>query len=269
MPAHNSNIRQQGFTLMELIMVIVIAGILATMTVGFITKPMEAYVDLSRRAELVDSAEMSMRMMARDIRRALPNSVREITDGFEMINTVEGGRYRDKQDPSDPSTTPLILPGGVEFDVLGNLNNAPDTSDFIVIYNLTNTGNDYNAYNSPGVGIWNRVGIAAGSTTSKITMNEAMGITQGSPRQRFFIVDEVIRYQCTAGVLYRQQCSIAPSPTCGTSAPISKHMDCGSTSFSYQPGTAARAGLVTINLSLISEGERISLLHQVHVDNVP
>ncbi len=39
--------------------------------------------------------------------------------------------------------------------------------------------------------------------------------------------------------------------------------------FSYQPGTYQRAGLVTLRLQLTDEGETVTLLHQIHVENAP
>ena len=69
------------------------------------------------RAELVDAAEMALRQTARDIRRALPNSVRirdslgnvnnvtcnapGVTCAIEMLNTEDGARYRE-----GPGTNP-------------------------------------------------------------------------------------------------------------------------------------------------------------------
>ena len=43
----------------------------------------------------------------------------------------------------------------------------------------------------------------------------------------------------------------------------------GSCSMAYAPGTAQRAGLVSLAIDVAEAGETISLLHQVHVDNVP
>ena len=42
--------------------------------------------------------------------------------------------------------------------------------------------------------------------------------------------------------------------------------DCG---FAYTPGTAERAGLVSLRFTVSAQGERVALLSQVHVDNVP
>jgi MSHA biogenesis protein MshO len=40
-------------------------------------------------------------------------------------------------------------------------------------------------------------------------------------------------------------------------------------SFAYSPGTAERAGLVSLQIAVSAQGESVSLLSQVHVDNVP
>jgi MSHA biogenesis protein MshO len=42
-----------------------------------------------------------------------------------------------------------------------------------------------------------------------------------------------------------------------------------SCSFAYTPGTAERAGLVSLQFAVRAQGETVSLLSQVHVDNVP
>ena len=80
--------KYQGFTLIELIMVIVIVGILATITTKIITFPVSSYLDLQRRTTLVDTAELALRLMQRDIRRSLPNSVR-ITGGGTVIELLQ------------------------------------------------------------------------------------------------------------------------------------------------------------------------------------
>ena len=63
----------RGFTLIEMIMVIVITGVIAGMVAVFIKGPVDSYFDMARRAELTDIADTAMRRMTRDIRLALPN----------------------------------------------------------------------------------------------------------------------------------------------------------------------------------------------------
>jgi prepilin-type N-terminal cleavage/methylation domain-containing protein len=143
-------IKFRGFTLIELIMVIVIVGILATMTTKIITSPVSSYLDLQRRTTLVDTAELALRRMQRDIRRALPNSVR-ITGGgtvLELLHVEDGGRYRARQDISAATglcaSTPVgdILDFTLAddcFEVTGSLktfNPLATSSESLIIYNL-------------------------------------------------------------------------------------------------------------------------------------
>ncbi len=109
--------RCRGVTLIELVAVITITGIIAVVLGSFIVRPIQGYQATVRRAELVDAAEMALRQTARDIRRALPNSVRirdslgnvnnvtcnaaGVTCAIEMLNTVDGARYRE-----GPGTNP-------------------------------------------------------------------------------------------------------------------------------------------------------------------
>ena len=76
-------LKQAGFSLLELILVIVLLGVLASGAGLLITTPIQAYSDQVRRTQLVDQADMSLRQIARDIRHALPNSVR-----FQNIGAV-------------------------------------------------------------------------------------------------------------------------------------------------------------------------------------
>ena len=112
-----------GFTLIEMIMVIVITGVIAGMVAVFITTPVQGYVDSVRRAELTDAADVALRRITRDVRLALPNSLRVMNSGsvnyIEFIMTASGGRYRD---PTDGSTAGNFLSftdtDDISFDVL-------------------------------------------------------------------------------------------------------------------------------------------------------
>ena len=264
--------RVKGFTLIELIMVIVIVGILSTMTTDIITLPVKSYIDLERRTTLVDTAEMTLRRMQRDIRRALPNSIR-ITGGtaIEFLHTTDGGRYRAKL-ASDGSGDILdFTTADASFDVLGSLNAPP--SGELVVYNLGTTTAD--AYAGS-----NRESIANTSTINSITLSPAplTPFPFQSPQQRFFVVDTPITYSCASGELRRYDNTIDASYSISSATPalaslnykLQAKANTLSCSFSYDAGTATRAGLVTLEITITDDaGESAKLIHQVHVDNLP
>jgi MSHA biogenesis protein MshO len=264
---------ESGFTLIEMIVVIVIVGILAAMGGQFIVAPVTGYIDLARRTRLVDQAEMALRRMQRDIRSALPNSIRIVSidathQYLEMLNTVDGGRYRryggDILNFNDTDTS---------FDVLGPLNQAPTAGQRLVVYNISSTGSTGNAYEPASLNI---AVVGAGSAVDRINFTQidlisGFQFANTSPYQRFFIVDQPVSYACENGVLNRYDnygiAPAQPTPPDGTPALVTRGIN--GCNFSYDPGASQRAGLVTLQLSLSEQGETITLLHQVHVMNAP
>src|SRR5689334_20531964 len=133
----------RGFTLTEAIMVIVITGIIASMVAVFIQKPVQGFFDTARRAALVDAADTVLRRISRDVREALPNSVRVNGTALEFLHVRSAGRYRE-QGPGDSLD---FTTNDTSFDVLGSAVSV-QSGDSIVVYNLGITG--ASAYEPPG-----------------------------------------------------------------------------------------------------------------------
>jgi MSHA biogenesis protein MshO len=266
MNRHNS----QGFSLIELIMVIVIVGILATMTTRIITLPVNSYVDLQRRTALVDAAELTLRRMQRDIRRALPNSIRITGSGtvIEMLHVNDGGRYRGQLTSGGSGNILDFATSDLSFDVIGSLSAAPTGE--LVIYNLGAGISGADAYAGT-----NRATLKNTSTTTLINLQTAKQFSFQSPQQRFYIVDAPITYLCNNNnqLMRYSGYIIAPSqpnpPTDVTGQIQTDKVASSGCKFAYDPGSATRSGLVSIEITLTDAGESVTLMHQVHVDNMP
>ncbi len=260
---------ETGFTLVELTIVIVIIGILAALGGRFIAMPVESYVDLARRTRLVDQAAMALQRMQRDIRHALPNSIRIGGGGryLEMLNTIDGGRYRLYPDPVNGGDVLDFSSADDGFDVLGQLSQTPADTTYLVVYNVASSGSNGNAYDGDS---GNRATIGTGSNLHHIVLDPAHLFTLASPYQRFFIVDQPLTYACEGGQLNRYSgYTISTTQSTSLSNPALVTRNVAGCTFSYDPGTSQHAGLVTLELSLAEEGETITLLHQIHVDNTP
>ncbi|MHB1358998.1 MAG: prepilin-type N-terminal cleavage/methylation domain-containing protein [Rhodocyclaceae bacterium] len=265
--------RSAGFTLIEMIMVIVITGILAGIVAVFITRPVQGYVDSVRRAELTDNADVALRRIARDVRLALPNSLRTVPDGFEFIMTKSGGRYRDAADGSTGGNFLNFTAASTDFDVLGTMPTMV-ANDYVVVYNLGSA--PANAYDcsatQPGCNIA-RIASFPSTNTVRLSSNVFAAQTPPlpSPSARFQVVDQndlVVRYVCDGATLTRfSRCSLATPSVCAAGALLA---DAAATcTIDYASAATGRNGLLYISLTLTSGGESVTLFQQIHVDNSP
>ncbi len=292
---------EHGFTLVEMVMVIVITGILAGMVAVFIKSPVDSYFDSARRAELTDVADTAVRRMARDIRLALPNSVRNPTSGtdqcLEFIPTKIGGRYRANEEGATGSGDKLdfsITDASFDMLWLNTTLSAADqiaAGDVVVVYNDGSaSGNAYagaNAIQVAGVaepgGTANTTAITFVGTGMATPFNRKQ-LPNESPAYRFQVIpanEHVVAYRCSGGVLYRysrqltgawaQPADCAAMTAGATSATLAK--DITACSLKYEPPGSStglsRFGIVSISLEMTQSGESVTLYHQVHVDNTP
>jgi MSHA biogenesis protein MshO len=270
--------RQHGFTLAEAVIVIVITGILSAIVAVFIKSPVDSYFDSARRAALTDAADSALRRISRDLRRAVPNSIRpyplSAAACVGVISTYAGGRYRAEQDCSSSPCTGDILDFGAgdgSFDVIGTLPDAPVSGDRVVVYNLGIPGAD--AYNGDNTAI-----VAAGGSTTRVNIASKQ-FPFSSPGFRFQIIpkdEPAVFYLCdlAQGRLLRYSGhAIADQPaTCVVPAGATASVLAEKVSlcqFTFSAGVTQRDGLASLKLELTDQGEKVSLYHEVHINNVP
>ncbi|HEX6397931.1 MAG TPA: type II secretion system protein [Steroidobacteraceae bacterium] len=267
--------RQRGVTLVEMVIVISITAIIAGAVAVFITRPIESYADAARRAELTDIADTALRRMARDLRTALPNSVRTTTVGnvryLEFLQTTGGGRYRAQPDSGGGGNTLDFTVVDGSFDVIGALPTLA-AGDSIVVYNLNNSGAVANAYSGDN----RRAYASTAGSTINITPTAAP-LPFSSPGNRFQVVQQPVSYACDPDPgtrtlrRYWGYPIVAAQPTppgAGNNALLAS--DVFECTFTYTAaGAGGRYGVVSLEMRVQRDTELIRLFHQVHVTNVP
>lgn len=287
----------RGFTLVEMVMVIVITGIIASVVAVFLRTPVEQYMDVARRAEMTDIADTALRRISRDLRLALPNSVR-VAGGcngndpcfIEFLPTgsascaagaacIGGGRYR-----AGASGNELAFDAAdTSFEVLGPMPQMI-AGDRIVVYNLGIVGADaYAGDNSARVNA-----VPAGA----IANIDAFRFPLSSPGNRFHVISTPVTYACdplpngVGGTLRRYWGY--PIQTLQTNADSIAELDALVTPATAGRGSALlatnvsscrfsnsnlavaqRSALVTMDLRIAEGGETVTLYNAAHVSNQP
>jgi len=285
----------RGFTLVELILVIVLSAIVGMMISTVLSRPLDNFVGQSRRAELVDRGAVALSRMQRDIHLAVPNSVRVSADGeaLELLNIHSAGRYRPNRVGSDAlafvnGTSPSCTATGQQCDAFRILEPDIDPSGarWLVLYNIgaesggtALVGSNLWAYANPGVVTPSGASFAAlagspvGESLIQVTGADGFRFAYGSPQRRLYFANHVVGYRCVGGELHRYEYAQL-LPTLPASIPASASSavlaaDVAGCTFDYRRGIGSRAGLSTLRLRLSLAGESVELTQQVHIDNAP
>lgn len=283
--------RSAGFTLLELVIVLAIAAIVAVFMVFFLATPVESYFAQARRAALVDSADRILRSVGADVRTALPNSLRQSAApgvvALELLATSGVARYYgpgDKQylgSPQQQQTQELSI-------------GAPDQSFYTLDLFVPSNAGNYLAVNSQGLpgayafgGVMTPPGVLrspvppAGGSEDHVSLNLAFTFLTASPTHSAYLVSGPVSYLCdpTAQTL-RRYSGYAPAgaqPTtnaqllaAGASVSlIAQNVAACAIKLVAAPASGTFNQLVILDITLANSGETLQVFHEVAAEYLP
>lgn len=263
---------QSGFTLIELITVIVLLAILSAIGSGFMVRSAESYHQSVNRGQLVQQGRLAIERITRELRIALPNSVQASGNSrcIEWLPVVGGGNYLGEL-PDQSNGAPATA----------TIDTAPITLDTstarYVSVGALSRGELVGA-TPPSLELFSNLNDA--SIPNTVTLVNAKQFLRNSVNNRLFIVDHprqicvdagrlTIHDDYTAGGSYPSSASLtgsAPSP--GVLLADGVNLG-GELPFAVVNSTETRNAIVAIQLPFEKGGERVVLRHQVMVRNVP
>ncbi|MGR5268459.1 PulJ/GspJ family protein [Vibrio astriarenae] len=241
--------RVRGFTLIEMIVTIIIVAVISLGVAGFLEFGTLGFAQTVERQKLHTQAQFILQKMSRELRHAVPNSIK-VEDNCIGFYPIKYSGFYQLSGASSPYSLDFI--SGQE-----GLPTAYAANDFMVI-NPTSREFVENEDNHIPLD-----GIEIVDSKSQISLDEPL-LTE-SVANRHYITDEAIDY-CfdQSNGLLRRKLHKAPEGTGDIVADSIQSM-----SFDFSSANLVRGGLVHFEMMMSYRDEQATYQQEVQVLNVP
>lgn len=261
-------IKVKGFTLIELISVLVILSLISTVGSRFLITAVNAYQQTQARTKMVGKGRAAIEQMARQLRGAVPNSLRVSPSGrcVEFLPTVAGALYMD--DVADE----FNLAAGTSAITTSAFNLGLGTPAYVVIGAYSSSEIYTTALPAARV---NLADSLTGGPFTSVSLSGSHIFKRNSPRKRLFVaatprrfcvlLDELWMYS-NYGLLTATMTDVNPG---GDSDLMATDVISNDVVFSLSIGSLDRNAAIDIALQFSENNSRLTLNQQVLLRNVP
>jgi MSHA biogenesis protein MshO len=243
--------KNNGFTLIELVIVIIILSAIGIATTTYISTGVSLYTDITERDKELNSTRFVMERLRRDVLNALPNSLIVSADKkcltFSPIIASSIYGYNFPISPISASSATIA-----EVTLLNN--ETIKTNDRAVVYLLDSSEL------SPAPGSSPRKVHAINSINNEvINFTQEVSFTLSSPSKRLYIIRDEIEYCFSDNNIYRTKNSELRVLMANNIAG----------EFEIANATLQRNGLAKVTFMLNFDGQEVPIEQTLHVNNVP
>ncbi|MBW8189447.1 type II secretion system GspH family protein [Neiella marina] len=260
---------QRGFTLMELVVVIVLLGIIAIATSNFVVTGVEIFTRGIDRQHMASTGRFVVERLSREIRNAVPGSVTvrdDLGDCIEFRPIEATFFYLDAPIAPLPAANTAMVATNTNF-VFDS-----DANDYdAIIYPLDRQHVFSGGGQSRAVQVEQDGLTDNGDNSLTLTFASAFQFPEDSPAQRLFLAREVVSFCLVSGQLYRHSSrngNISP----GTNGSLmGRWFDnrSGEAMFNISQSQYSGVSLVQLLLRLNERDEDVVLNHEIHLLQVP
>lgn len=287
---NNTKKKHRGFTLMELIIVIVLLGVIAVGVSGVIRLASQTFVNASERDEIASNARFVLERLNREIRNALPGSLLLFDNGraecIQFTPIVASSHYLTI--PLNPITSdfltvvPFTNNDGTDY----TCNNCGDS---IIVNPLVNT--DVYTNNLRDIGqnfLVNNINNVAPNGQWQLNLNRDVSFNRGSPAGKFYIINGWVQYclvasrnqlfRITGMPVYDDENDNLPSLGNSARTVMADNVRAFNTNppFVFDNPNLTRNGVVKVDLEFFREDtddpntqETVVFNHEIHIKNTP
>ncbi|MCE2572123.1 PilW family protein [Motilimonas eburnea] len=268
--------KQGGFTLVELVIVIILLAILGIAVSHYIGFGTLLYRDVAARENILNSARFAIERLNREVRSSLPNSQQITNNGncLRFVPVVASSQYLELAvAPAAPSNrvTSFALDGYI-FQASHRLSHR------LAVYALSSD----DIYGASSTTLKAFSDYSDSVNPAEFSFASPVRWPLASPSQRLYLVERPVRYCVLSnGNLQREVLSWAsespPEQVLETSLMAEQIQLLAITAPNYQPpfavreATLSRNGVVKIFLNFVANEGAESLVfhHSIHIQNVP
>lgn len=270
---------QSGFTLLEMVIVMILISIMSVGIASMVVFGTQIYKNVSDRDELIANARFVVERLNREVRNAVPNSVRETSDAnsqcLEFIPIIASTTY---------TTIPIAPITSQTAQVIPTENNFCTTLSGIcletaIVYPIE-SADVYGPITNPGSRFQLKSVDDSATDRWEVTFNypgnAPVAFDQGSPTRRMYIVDSPVSYCMRDNSIFRYE-DYGISNTQLLEPPAARSLmaehladfDPSDLPFKVTDGRLQVNSLVESNLHFRRNGESFYFHHQIHVTNIP
>ena len=279
--------KSNGFTLIELVIVVTILGVVGVGIASFVRSSMQIFIDVGEREQLLTESRFAIERMSRELRNAVPNSVRVAGNSTEHCIEFVPINWSSVYTvlpllPSSDTTLSIVFPSDID----GNVYSLPGGDHFALVYPLR-TEDVYDASNQKRQLISACTDGGDGNCNTKdgvetVDLTVASAFPEESPASRAYLIDRSVSFCITNGRLVRFENDIV---TAQASAPvnaavIAEHLvNTLSSNPITAPGvddpfrvfdsTLQANAVIQLRLRFEDNEEVIGYQKEVHLSNVP